>query len=98
MTSHVGFELGVMTALRSHRIMSVKLSDSLLRIVDENDYEAGFRTILKRVADMHMYEAYLDKAWTRKLAHEARGELIPAIVEAVTLAWREAIKQSEATI
>lgn len=95
MTSHLGFELGVMTSLRSHRIMSVKLNDTLLRIIDENDYEAGFRTILKRVADMNMYETYLDKAWTRKLAHEARGVLIPAIVEAVTLAWREALKQSK---
>ncbi|MGK2896369.1 MAG: hypothetical protein ACSLEY_02105 [Candidatus Saccharimonadales bacterium] len=98
MTSHLGFELGIMTALGSHRLDRVVVREDIKTIVDNKGYRAGYLTAVKQVNDMALFDEYAEKGWTRHLARQSREILIPTIVEAVTLAWHTALEKSrEAT-
>lgn len=95
MTSHLGFELGVMTSLRSHRLRSVPVRSAMQDIVDTDGYRAAYTTAVKYISDMALFDEYIARGWTQRLARTSRAVLIPTIVEAVTLAWYEALKQSK---
>lgn len=95
MTTHLGFELGVATT-----IAGLKFEDSappekdFSRVRDEG-YEAVFKSILKKVADMKMYDEFSRLGWTRHIATETKKVLIPQIIQAVTLAWYQAVILAE---
>lgn len=95
MSSHLGFELGIMTTLRSHRLDHIDIRGHMKKLVDQKGYRASYLESVKQVHDMDMFDEYVLKGWTRHLAKEARELLIPTIVEAVTLAWYAAIEKSK---
>lgn len=91
-TAHLMFEWGVAVT-----IAPMKLSDTIganpndfIRLEAEG-FEQIFYESLRKVADMHMYEEFGRKGWTRHLAKETKQVLIPEIVKAVTLAWYAAM-------
>lgn len=91
MTTHVAFELGIASAISTMRFGDTTLSSDLKERLELNGYEAIFRDCLKKVAEMRMYEEFSRLGWTGHLAKETRAVLMPTIIEAVVVAWYQAI-------
>lgn len=95
MSTHLGFELGVATAIPAGKFGDIDISDEMIRQVEAGDYEAVFRQLLKDVANLHMYEAYMARGWSSRLARQTTTVLIPHIVQAVTLGWYAGICEAK---
>lgn len=88
MTSHLGFEMGVAAAIAAQPLRNLELDTA-----QRSDFQP-FRDIyvdaLAQITTLGMYENYLKRGWTRKLARQAREELLPLIVRMVALGWYRA--------
>lgn len=89
--THGMFEIGVASLIKP-----LTFSDVVPRSADMNRIETiglrqYFREIAREVAVLGMYEKYIDKGWTPKLAYDVRHKLAPAMVKTVTLAWYAAL-------
>jgi hypothetical protein len=95
MTTHLGFELGVSTTIAGLKFEDSSPSDAAFERIRTDGYEKEFFTILHRVADMGMYAEFSRLGWTRHLANETKNVLVPEIIQAVTLAWYQAVFLAE---
>lgn len=91
MTTHLAFELGIATAIATLGFDDAEPSQDQLEKVQEHGYEDFYRSILKEVAAMSMYEEFSRLGWTRHLAKETKNTLLPLIIKAVVLSWYQAI-------
>ncbi len=94
MTTHFNFELGVATTVATERLEAGNPTEEQFAHLKQHGYEASFRTILKEVNDMNMYNEFSRLGWTRHLADETRKVLMPRIIQAVVLGWVKAIDDS----
>lgn len=92
MTTHLGFEFGVATAIATLRFDEMTIDVSQL---DNGDFITVYKKALDRVNRLGMYEEFLRRGWTRKLAKQTRDELAPLIIEVVALSWYTAILAKE---
>ncbi len=89
-TTHIGFELGVASVIAPLKFDEAAPSQAAYDHVQEVGFEAVFYDMLARINTMQMYEEYTRLGWTRHLAQETRGKLLPLMIQAVTLAWYDA--------
>jgi len=94
MTTHLAFELGVATAIAPLRFDDTYPTAADFLAVEERGFESVYRDMLQQVAHMKMYENFARTGWSRQLARETRNTLVPYIVQAVTLAWYQALLKS----
>lgn len=95
MTSHFGFEHGVSLAMTGATFEHAQPTAAELERVRNEGYEPLFRELFKTVVDLKMYDTFISTGWTRRLATQTRKELLPTIIKAVSLAWYQAIIESE---
>ena len=93
--THYGFEHGVMTALGTRPIALPQIHHRQFVLLKEKGYAHIYSSSVSRVASLSMYEEFTRRGWTRKLARQTVDTLIPVIIEAVTLAWYEAVLRSK---
>lgn len=91
MTTHLAFELGVATTIAGQRFEDSRPTDTLMKLLEHEGFEAVFWDRLRRIYGMKMYEEFSRLGWTRHLARETKDVLIPDIIETVTLGWYQAI-------
>lgn len=94
-SSHALYELGIATSMVGRRYPS-KIDDTVLADVTLRGYEAVFRDAFKTIVDMDSYNAFIKQGWTRKVTGTVHGELLPLIIQTVTLAWYAASQQAKA--
>ena len=70
------------------------VSDKDIESVKTDGYENMFRSILKDVHDLKLYDTYLSKGWTRQLGQKVRSRLTPLIIKAVVLGWYVAVDKA----
>lgn len=87
MTTHTLFEAGVATAAKPLQFKEARPDEAEVRRVEELGFAAFYRQMVSEVDALHMYERFKRGGWTRSLARDTTGELMPRIVRAVTLAW-----------
>lgn len=92
-SSHILFEWGIATAMVGRRYPS-KIDENVLAEVTLRGYEAVFRDIFQKIVQMDTYTLFIKQGWTLKLTRLIHKELLPLIIEAVTLAWYAAEHQS----
>ena len=92
MTTHLQFELGVMTSIAGSKLAGRHRMDAaaISRLRHEG-FRAIFLDIMRQVDRMGMYDEFQKKGWTTHLAQETRTELLPQIVLAVCLGWYSAV-------
>lgn len=98
MTSHLGFELGVMTTLASSKYERHVPHARQLALLEQKGYRTVYKKTLQHIAALDMYHDYMKHGWTRQAARRTREILIPRIVELVMLAWLSSIKKAEEKI
>jgi hypothetical protein len=75
---------GIITPMRARAFMPN--ADDVAEVVRDGIVEL-FRRKAQQVASLHLYEHYLRWGWTPRLARTVRRDLVPVVVEVVTLAW-----------
>lgn len=91
-STHLLFELGVASAIKTHRYRKPIVTQSDVNELDELGFEKYFLRAVHDVYQLNMYEAFWRRGWSNKLARATRRELIPIIVRCVVLAWMEALR------
>jgi hypothetical protein len=87
MTTHGLFEWGVATTIAPLRLKSgYPTANDYIRVSTEGIIPL-FHEAARQIYDLHMYEKFYKRGWTRKLAEQTSTELVPRIVKLVTLAW-----------
>ncbi len=95
MTTHLHFELGIMTAISTMKFDTLSFTQELQSELKRDGFDAMFKASVQRVADMEMYEEFALKGWTRHLAGETKNVLVPEIIRMVMLGWMTAILELE---
>lgn len=91
-TTHFLFELGVATAiLFTNRFKTSIPSYDEVSDLKKNQFKQIFIDSANRVYAMDMYNTFIKKGWTIRLANDAKKVLVPEIIKTVTLAWHQAI-------
>ena len=95
MTTHVSFELGIASVIAYRKFEESLPTDEEIDLIKKYGFEAYFIDMVKRVADLKMYESFIKNGWTTKLARQTNKDLMPAIIRTVTLGWISAILDME---
>jgi hypothetical protein len=90
-TTHILFELGVATAITTNKFTKCSPSDDDIDNLKKVGFEDVFMRSVYKIYDMKMYDSFCKKGWTLKLANDTKKILIPEIINAVTLAWYQAM-------
>lgn len=93
--THFAFEWGVAIMIPPLRLRLGRPDDADRLMVRHEGVGGLFRTRASQVAALKMYESFYRSGWTPKLAKKARRELVPLIVNTVTLAWYNAILDAQ---
>lgn len=90
LATHFAFEWGVAVMISPLRLrQSMPTAHELQAAVDVPVAQL-FHDQAVRVAELHMYDRFYQYGWTLKLARTVRRQLVPGIINTVTLAWYKA--------
>jgi hypothetical protein len=96
LATHIAFEIGVAVMIMPLRLGSARPTQADIDgIVDKTMPELSLERA-QAIADMQMYEQFYKSGWTPKLARQVRRELVPKIVNTVTLSWYLAVREATA--
>lgn len=95
LSSHVLFEFGVMFLIRPLRLPDAKPTASDLSEIEELGHGEYFIRRAREVAVHDLYEQYLEKGWTPKLANQIRHKLAPTMAKTVTVIWYAAAREAK---
>lgn len=90
MTTHGLFELGVATAIKTFNFEKAWPNEKDMLRVQKRGIQPIFIETAQDIYRLNMYEIFMKRGWTSRLARVTGQELAPAIVKVVALAWYEA--------
>ncbi len=94
MTTHGTYEWGVATTIAPLRLRAGYPTMVECRNVLDVGIVPIFQQAAKEIYDLKMYDRFIRKGWTRRLARETREVLGPQVVKVIALAWYEALVRS----
>jgi len=87
MSAHAAFEVGVAVMLAPLSIKKAKPTDTDIETFIDLGHTEYFKRIAREIALLDMYDRFLSKGWTPKLARDVRNELGPIMIKTVCLFW-----------
>lgn len=93
--SHGYFEFGVTSTVRPVKFKKHTLKEADIAHIKKIGFQRYMKDTALEIYDLNMYERFLRRGWSVKLAREARTKLAPRIVQAIAVAWVLAIDESE---
>ena len=94
--THFTFEWGVTIVATPLRLKKCAPSASDIAYGAKHGVEALFKQQAGQIAKLNMYEEFYRSGWTPRLARQVRRELMPAIVNCVTVVWLLAAREASA--
>lgn len=95
LATHIAFEIGVAVMVMPLRLKRAMPTDEDLARVRYQGIEQLFIERAKQIDQLHMYEQFYKSGWTPRLGRTVRRELMPTIVNTVTLIWYAAILEAD---
>ncbi len=92
--THVLFELGIATSIKTTRFVGATPTNEWLRIADSKGFETVFQETVATIFALDMYHTFWNNGWTAKLARQSREILVPEIIRVVTYAWYTAYREA----
>lgn len=92
--SHAYFEFGVTATSRALKGKHHMLSEPEIKHIKNIGFEAYIKQNALEIYDLNMYERFLRRGWTMKLARQVRTDLAPRIVRTIAAAWILAIDEA----
>lgn len=94
--THFAFEWGITVMIMPLRLGTALPTDEELKKARKQTMTQIFLERMHKVASMEMYDQFYKSGWTPKLAKQARRELLPLIINTVTLVWYLAAQEAYA--
>lgn len=96
LATHLAFEMGVALVILPMRLKPLEFSkEDVKSIMKRNAYLLFFKSQAKRVSTLELYEQFYTSGWTPKIARSVRHELMPLLVESITLIWYSAWQEAK---
>lgn len=95
--SHGAFEFGVSAITSPFVFRQVAIDKPLIDRISEVGFEEYYLQNLREIALWNMYEEFRRFGWTWSLSTRTRDELVPKIIEVVSVAWYLAMKEAGLT-
>lgn len=95
MNKHGMFEFGVATILAPMRIRKGYPTKAECLDVMNKGIAEVFEREVAALHKLKMYDRFVRKGWTNRMAREVREVLAPLLVRVVTLAWYEAYQRAQ---
>ena len=95
--SHASFEWGVSSTTRPMKFKKYLLQEAEIKHIKNIGFEAYLKEQALEIYELNMYERFLRRGWSTKLAREIRTELSPRIVRSIAAAWVIALDEAERT-
>ncbi len=92
--THFTFEWGVTIMAMPLRLRRHVPSEKDIAYAAKHGIEQLFEQQAEQIAQLDMYGQFYRSGWTPRLARQVRRELMPAVVNCVTLAWLLAAKEA----
>lgn len=93
MSSHVAFEAGIATTMLFSPIRA-SFDASLYERAKKQGLAACVREEAYKVAKLGIYDRYLSRGWSNKLAREIKLSVVPRIPQLISAAWLLAYEQA----
>lgn len=90
LATHFAFEWGIATMIPVLRLESARPTAAELKLARQKTPAQLFKARAAQVAELNMYDAFYRGGWTVTLANQVRVELLPLIVNTLTLIWYRA--------
>jgi len=94
LATHFAFEWGIAAMIMPLRLNRALPTEADCHFVERNGITKLFTARAQYIDGLHMYEHFYKSGWTPKLARTARRELVPTIVNTVTLMWYDACRKA----
>lgn len=94
LATHFAFEWGVAAMIVPLRLGRAYPSAEDKEYVLENGVTELFKKRAKEISELKMYEQFYKSGWTPRLAKLVRRELVPKIINTVTLVWYAALQEA----
>lgn len=94
LATHIAFEIGVAVLIAPLRLKRALPTPAQCNTVQTKDLKELFIARAHSIADLHLYEQFYQSGWTPRLSKQVRKELMPQIVNTVTLAWYAAAHEA----
>lgn len=92
--SHGYFEFGVTSTVKPMKFKKHALKDADITHIKKIGFERYLKDTALAIYELNMYERFLRRGWSVKLAREVRTRLAPKIVQAIAAAWIIALDES----
>jgi hypothetical protein len=89
-SAHLSFELGVASTIAPYRFTDSSPTRIDIIHLQKQGFEAVFLEAVHTIYDLGMFDEFVRKGWTRRLANRTRRLLVPKIIKIVCLAWYNA--------
>ncbi|HSX31131.1 MAG TPA: hypothetical protein VLE99_04395 [Candidatus Saccharimonadales bacterium] len=94
LATHIAFELGVAVLATPLRFKETLPTPAELRKVQKQGVQKLFVSRAQQIDKLQLYEQFYQSGWTPRLARAVRHELMPTIVNTVTLVWYAAATEA----
>lgn len=94
LATHFAFEWGIAVMATPLRLNRSRPTESHIEKLSRQQPGVLFKERAERIAAMNMYTAFYKSGWTPKLAKQVRQELLPTIINTVTLVWYRAAMEA----
>ena len=92
--SHFLYEWGFSAIIKPLRLPDARPKPEDITLAKKLGYDKYFLKIAKEIAELHMFEKYLNHGWKSKLARETREILAPTMIRTVTVLWYLAVEEA----
>lgn len=92
--THLAFEWGIAAMIAPLRYSHIVPAEPQLKAAIAAGLDETFLACAKEVAALKMYDQFYKSGWTPKLAKQARRELLPRIINMVTITWYLAAREA----
>lgn len=94
LATHIAFEIGIAVMIMPLRLRRAFPTGDELQEVQKKGVSKLFVERAQKIDRLHMYETFYKSGWTPKLAKLVRRQLMPTIVNTVTLIWYMAVREA----
>lgn len=92
--AHWLYEFGFSAIIKPLRLPDARPKPEDITLAKKLGYDKYFLKIAKEIAELHMFEKYLNHGWKSKLARETREILAPTMIRTVTVLWYLAVEEA----
>lgn len=96
MLSHATFEWGVSSTVRTLKLKKGLPTEGEIKHARNVGLEKYLREVVAEIYQLNMYERFLRRGWSMRLAKEVRQVLGPRMAHAIAVAWLLALDESRA--